>query len=248
MNTRRAVKQGLRRVGLDDAVRKAEENWPSKQLRREKRDNRHVAAMLAALVGPDDHCVDVGAHKGDVLRQFVRLAPNGRHVAFEPVPSLFEGLEREFGSAPVELHRVALSETDGEAEFTFYPEHPGLSGLGEAAVPADAPRERFTVPVRRLDDVLADHPAPSLIKIDVEGAELGLLRGAEQTLARAKPAILIEHGVHAARAFGATSEDIFDALTAPGLRVFDMDGDGPYERARFAHAVAAGERWNWLVR
>ncbi len=101
------------------------------------------------------------------------------------------------------------------------------------------------VPLERLDDIIG--VAPSFIKIDVEGGEEAVLRGAQATLERYQPLVAIEHGTPAAEVFGTTPEVIYELLTDPGLRVFDMDGHGPFSRDEFVEVVRVGERFNFIA-
>jgi len=128
--------------------------------------------------------IDIGANKGQFsLAARARLAGLGI-IAFEPLPEAADRFERLFGGDPgVALHRVALSEAEGEAEFhvTDRSDSSSLLKPGAAQDAAFGVRESATirVPVRRLDHclALADLPRPILIKIDVQGAELGVLKG-----------------------------------------------------------------------
>ena len=107
-------------------------------MRRDRLDNEHLQMLLAFTLAPDSNCIDVGAHKGDVLRDMVRLAPAGRHVAFEPLPDFYEELVREFPG--VEVRSSALSTEEGEAAFTYVKSNPGYSGFRERTLsgpPAD---------------------------------------------------------------------------------------------------------------
>jgi hypothetical protein len=106
--------------------------------------------------------------------------------------------------------------------------------------------ERVSVRTERLDDVLADGPPPALIKIDVEGAELGVLKGAVETLQRHRPHVLFEHGAGGADLYGTTPVEVFDLLDAVELRIFDLDGSGPYSRGRF-EATFTQPIWNFLA-
>lgn len=244
MDAREAVKTTMRRAGLDDAVDWLQANWPNRTQFRERRDNRNAVVAMAARLRADSNCVDVGAHAGAFLRHIVRLAPAGRHVAFEPLPPFQERLRRDFPQ--VDLHPCALSDAPGEAEFVYVPSAPGFSGLRERDYPGNPTRERLRVELARLDDLLERERPVDLIKIDVEGAELQVLRGAQETLARHRPMILLEHG-EAASAYGTAPGDVHDVLAGAGLRVFDLDGDGPFSRAEFEARVAAGRHWNWLA-
>lgn len=244
MNPRETVKSAMRAAGLSQAVDWMQANWPSRELRRERRDNRHAVVALAAALRPDSSCIDVGAHTGNFLRHMLRVAPEGRHVAFEPVPAFHEQLVKEFPG--VDVRNVALSDEAGTDEFSFFPDLPGLSGFRRTEAARNGEPVRLEVRCERLDDALDASYVPSLIKIDVEGAELKVLRGADELLSRHRPLVLLEHG-RQSLAYGDTSEEVFDRLAAAGLRVFDLDGAGPYPREEFIRLARSGERWNWLA-
>jgi hypothetical protein len=99
--------------------------------------------------------------------------------------------------------------------------------------------ETITVTAQRLDDALPDGYLPTLLKIDVEGAEADLFAGAPETLAKL-PVVAFEHDPAAVP----TSGQVHDTLTGAGLRIFDMDGQGPYTRGRFEGAAG---RFNWVA-
>ena len=170
-------------------------------MRRDRRDNRHAIIAMAIRLAPDANCIDVGAHRGAFLAHMTRLAPQGRHVACEPLPHLAADLRSNFPAATV--HEVALANEDGEATFHFLPTMQGFSGLHDVA-PGEHEVQELQVRLARLDDLLDPELPISLIKIDVEGAELGRPDGAERTLRRWKPTVLLEHGT-AAASFGTTS-------------------------------------------
>lgn len=98
----------------------------------------------------------------------------------------------------------------------------------------------------RLDDVLPDGFAPALVKIDVEGAELQVMLGAIETLSRHRPHVLFEHGAGGADLYGARPTQIFDLLNDVGLRIFDLEGDGPYSREHFEQTFTE-PIWNFLA-
>lgn len=87
-----------------------------------------------------------------------------------------------------------------------------------------------------------DGLVPSLIKIDVEGAEHAVLTGALDTIAQHRPLVIFEHG------HNDYTLDIFDMLISVGMTVFDIDGDGPYSRQRWLEAVERGDVWNFFAR
>jgi FkbM family methyltransferase len=178
------------------------------------RFDAEIYNVLAGVL-PDRGAVtwDVGAHIGfHTLGFAVAVGPTGRVVSFEPNPSnrtrLQQNLERNPDLASrVEILPCALSNHDGEAAFVFSREiDNGASSMSflEGTTPHVDPGrssqwERSVVALRTLDGIIREGtaPRPDLIKLDVEGAELLVLRGAAETLRTAPPAVIVE--VHSAR-------------------------------------------------
>jgi FkbM family methyltransferase len=246
-----AAKQQLRRalagVGLEDravAVRRAFEPAARTQ---DRRDHEALATVFAAALAEESNCIDVGAHGGDVLDDLLRVAPRGRHLAFEPLPDLAAALQRRLPD--VDVRAVALSDTTGTSTFAHVLDRPGWSGLRPRPTPdgAAARVATITVPTQRLDDALPDGYAPALIKVDVEGAELQVLQGARQTLAAHRPVLVLEHGLGSADHYGTRPEDVHDLLTSLDYRLFGLQGQGPFDRAAFAATFHASTLVNFLA-
>jgi FkbM family methyltransferase len=214
--------------------------------RRELRDDHGLRVVLASVLRTDSNAVDVGANEGDVLESILSLAPSGRHIAFEPIPELHERLTARFPD--VDVRCAAVSDSAGTAEFTKVLDAPAYSGLRRREdLPPEVQRvERVTVRTERLDDVLADRPPPTLVKIDVEGAELGVMQGALDTLERHRPHVVFEHGAGGADLYGTHPTQVFDLLEGVGLRIFDLEGSGPYSRERFQETFTE-PIWNFLA-
>jgi hypothetical protein len=105
--------------------------------RRELRDDQGLHVVLASVLRADSSAVDVGANEGNVLRAIVALAPHGHHVAFEPIPELYDDLVARFPN--VEVHRAAVADSTGTAEFIKVPDAPAYSGLRQRTdLPAEA--------------------------------------------------------------------------------------------------------------
>jgi FkbM family methyltransferase len=244
------IRETLRRAvvatGLEAPAQRVKRALEPAATTRDRRDNEHLRAILATALAPDANCVDVGANVGDVLADIVRLAPRGHHVAFEPLPALAADLTRRFPD--VDVRAIALGDADEPSEFVHVITRPGWSGLRERPYPGDEQTERITVPVARLDDALPGGYVPAFVKIDVEGGELDVLRGAKQTLAAHRPILAIEHGLGSADYFGARPQDLHALLTELGYRVFDLDGDGPYTAVAFVETFTTARRVNFLAR
>lgn len=175
--------------------------------------DRQTSEILQRLAA-DASCVDVGCNVGAILSEMLRAAPRGRHYAFEPLPDLFAELRRRFGDAPnVTLFNVALSDHSGQSAFQHVVTNHAYSGLRRRRY--DRPHEEvveITVAVEPLDRLLPAGARIDLIKIDVEGAELEVLRGATATIRRCQPLIVFEHGLGGSDFYGTTPEHIHDLL------------------------------------
>jgi FkbM family methyltransferase len=213
---------------------------------REQRDEHAMRVLLAAILRADSNAIDVGANRGALLESILTVAPHGHHIAYEPIPGLHRQLVASFPR--VEVRCAALSDTSGSAEFAHVVDAPAYSGLRQREdLPADVGEvQRISVRTERLDDALDEAYVPALLKIDVEGAELHVLRGAANTLHRHQPFVLFEHGIGGADLYGSLPTEVFDLLNAANLRIFDLDGDGPYSRERF-EATFAEPIWNFLA-
>jgi hypothetical protein len=66
-------------------------------------------------------------------------------------------------------------------------------------------------------------------------------------LAYAQPLVVFEHGAQTSEYFGAGSADVFAPLDEAGLRVFDIDGAGPYDREEFVQRALDEELWTWIA-
>lgn len=248
MPAKQQLRRALAAVGLEEravAVRRAFEPPATTQ---DRRDHEALPTIFAAALAPDANCVDVGAHGGDVLVDLLRIAPRGHHLAFEPLPHLAAQLQRRLPS--VDVRAVALSDANGTADFAHVVDRPGWSGLKERPTPdgAAADVRHITVPTQRLDDALPPGYVPSLVKVDVEGAELQVLRGAQSTLATHRPLLVFEHGLGSADHYGTRPEDVHDLLAAElGYRIFDLQGQGPYDRAAFMSTFHTSARVNFLA-
>jgi len=160
-----------------------------------------ASSLMACLVRPGETFVDVGAHIGSVIAEVRFRCPSARIIAFEAIPEKVENLVRKFPD--VKIHACALSDDEGETTFYVDLKQSGYSSLAER----DGESRQITVPKWRLDTMLPDTDV-HMIKIDVEGAELGVLRGATKLITRCRPIIMFESGP--GDCLGYTKEQMFD--------------------------------------
>lgn len=142
------------------------------------------------FLSKDKNFVDIGGHMGIYT---VNLAPYCKQVyTFEPQKMTYYGLCGNVflnGLNNVTTHNVAMGETQGTAELKIICDNGGGSSLSNLPT-NQAPMATEVVPVHTLDQYNLTDIA--LIKIDVEGHELAVLRGATQTILREQPRIIFE--------------------------------------------------------
>jgi FkbM family methyltransferase len=245
----RIVRGAFRWVGLEEQAQRMHERYRwlrgGPTMWRNLREDKLVRLVAAAALREDSNCIDVGANEGALLHHFVELAPRGRHIAYEPVPALADELEDRFPA--VEVRRAAASDSVGETSFVVHKELASRSSMRSVGYPSDV-TETLTVRTEDLDSSLPDGYVPHLLKIDVEGAEHLVLRGALGTLTTHRPLVLFEHQKSTAGHYGTGPQEMFDLLAGEaGMRIFDMDGSGPYTLERFSETYENGSRWNFLA-
>lgn len=232
------------RLGVEHQLERAY-GLVNKTARRDRVDNEHLRLLLAFLLAPDSNCIDVGAHRGDVLREIRRLAPLGNHIAYEPIPDSYAALAREFPD--VDVREAAVSDSPGQSTFVHVPALPSYSGFRHHTYPSPQETAEITVRVESLDTALPQGYVPALIKIDVEGAERQVLEGAIETISRHRPTVVFEHGAGAADHYGTSPDHVYDLLAERArLRIFDIDGGGPYSRPQFQE-VFTQPIWNFVA-
>jgi FkbM family methyltransferase len=180
-------------------------------------DSQTIAVMRRVL-RPGDIGVDVGSFEGAYLRHMIRLAPGVKHFAFEPNPDQFAKLQARFPG--MNVYPYAIGSEPGSSLFHCMVEHPALSGLSarERELGNETRRE-IEVRVETLDRVLAHDLPVKLVKVDVEGAELGVFRGGLQMLRHQRPHVLFECGLGGMDHFGHGAGEIFDVLGGAPLHI-----------------------------
>jgi len=163
--------------------------------------NDQLATQLATrLPRPGSTFIDVGAHIGSIITSVAQRDGSIRIVAIEAIPEKAERLRRKFPS--VTIHDCAVGEQEGEVSFFIHARESGYSSLGRPEK-GDGNVREVKVPIRRLDDLVAPDGI-DVIKIDVEGAELGVVRGSPKLIAASRPIIMFESGPGDAAGLGYT--------------------------------------------
>lgn len=133
------------------------------------------------------HMLDVGANIGAYTVAAARHCPGLQRLeAFEPAPAAFAELQRNLAlqdeSSRLVAHPIAASDSTGTARFDIFGDMHGANQLSGASGTHKEAHTTIEVQVGLLDDVVGASGLDLLMKIDVEGAELGVLRGASRLL------------------------------------------------------------------
>ena len=189
-----------------------------------------VREALLARIPADAVVFDVGANIGwwsvPLARHLAR--GGGRVIAFEPVPSNRARLEWALAANAVAervtVAAVALGDKPGELGMWFKGAETGADS-GTAALVTGSGEAHLKVPVARLDDWARDHGVTrcDLMKLDIEGAELMMLRGAEGFIARTRPLIFGEFEAYWLSTFGSSFLDVAEWAERMGYRIHKWD-------------------------
>jgi FkbM family methyltransferase len=198
----------------------------------------HEARLLERLLGPGMTVVDVGANHGLFSLEAAHfVGPSGRIHAFEPArrtrATLAANLRANGLDDRVEVYPMALGAAPGMARLRIHHEQSGLNSLADDDIrwnrrrlAADAVED---VAVTTLDDHAAARGLGSIdfLKIDVEGFERDVLRGARGLLGRRGVRwIMVEVGDLTCANARVEPAEVLDELSSHGYRLFAIDADG----------------------
>jgi FkbM family methyltransferase len=221
------VPGGAVRVDLGD--------WTSLLLVRLGAWEPHLVALARALIRPGDVTVDAGAHVGAWTLVLAALAgAGGRVLAYEPLPDSAARARAAVAAGGLDeraqVIEAALGEREGRARlhrFSSGPRFPGPDAMLCSLTPGPGYEGAGALEVRVT--ALDDAPLARLdfLKLDTEGAELAVLRGARALLARSPRArILVELHAEELAAQGLAPADVFRELEAQGFSLLDLRPEG----------------------
>jgi len=188
--------------------------------------DRLTTRIMEKVIAGDSNCVDVGCHKGEMLDLMLKYAPNGQLYAFEPIPAMFAHLKTKYTQKNIHLFSCALSDKKGTTTFNFVKNAPAYSGIMKRRYDVKHPEiEEINVKLDLLDHLVPENQVVKFIKIDVEGAEYGVLRGAKSILKKDKPFVVFEFGLGASDYYKTTPDMIYQLLVEEcGLQISNLKG------------------------
>jgi len=181
--------------------------------------------LIRQHVRPTDTVCDIGANKGSFVFWLARWCRKGRVVAFEPQPwfaQLLASLARDLKLECLKVEQKAVFSKSGQADLYVPKGHlPAASLVTKTAGASDF--DTISVSMVRLDDYFDGSQIIAFMKVDVEGAELEVFKGAERILREQSPLLIFE--CENRHLNGARVEDVFAYLHALGYTGHFVAGD-----------------------
>lgn len=212
----------------------------------------YTRKIMQQVLRKDTNTLDIGCHKGEILDQVLEYAPEGEHFAFEPLPHLFDFLQKKYTSPKIHLSDIALFDTKGTTSFQHVVNDPAYSGIRKRKYAKEVQINELTVKTDLLDNVIPGDVKIGFIKIDVEGAEYPVLKGGAATIRRSRPAIIFECGLGAADYYGTKPEEFYSFLTKDcGLVINTMKGyirrKAPLTESSFSNYFKSGKEYYFIA-
>ncbi|MFM9853407.1 MAG: FkbM family methyltransferase [Sphingomonadaceae bacterium] len=152
-------------------------------------NDRIAEILVTRLCMPGGGFLDVGAHIGSIMASVAHHQPSAKLYAVEAIPEKAAWLRRKFPAATI--LECAAGDHEGEVQFFINESRSGYSSLSADNAGAEDRMREIRVKMCRIDRLIGGAPI-DVIKIDVEGAELGAVRGLEALMIRDKPTIMFE--------------------------------------------------------
>ena len=212
---------------------------------------------LKYFIQPGMVVFDLGANDGEYSRHALAATKNNIELyAFEPGPETFKTLTKKMSHYQnVQLFQVALAEQKGEQTFFYYNKNSKTARLSSLVQRNDQVEKqlgkttKITVQTDALDSFCAEHNVPEigLLKIDTEGAELAILRGAQAMLAQQQIAVIqFEYG-GCFKDGGTTLKELYELLTQYNYTIFRIVPKGLIHVPKWRNALENYTYSNYLA-
>lgn len=183
--------------------------------------------ILDRFISNNSVVLDIGANYGYYTRQFSSLVGNkGKVYSFEPIFETYQCLKyvkHKLNWDNVNVFNYALGNINDDCEMVVPLDNNGSEVLGLAHLSGDhgnGHANSYQVQIRCLDDLHLKLKGLAFIKCDVEGSELKVIKGAQSTLKKFMPILLIEIEEEYLNRLQASSNDIFSYLFSLGYEAY----------------------------
>lgn len=206
----------VRSDGLSDGLKK--------EIRAVLHDNKVMlpgwSPTFLASLGHFDNVIDIGVLEG--TPELYKAFPEAQLILVEALPMYEEACHRIMEGRSGQIHMCAVGAIDGSATIRHYPTIPARSSLLDTYTSNELEFEEIKVPLRRLDTLLnpAELVGSTILKIDVEGMELEVLRGATELLGQIQY-IIAETSVKQRHKNSYRFADLVAFLSGHGFHLYD---------------------------
>jgi FkbM family methyltransferase len=190
----------------------------------------NVIKFLDIYLRPEMAFADIGANIGEVTLYAAKRLSHGRVLSFEPSPAIFAQLSRNVALnhfPQVEVFNIGLY--DREDVLPFFVEEENLFGMANHGLGtvfgAAMDKQTGVVRLRKFDDVAVEAGLQRLdfLKVDVEGAEWMVLKGAEECIRRFRPVIVAESSAGNFERAGYAPKDLYQYLESLGYQIRNLE-------------------------
>jgi FkbM family methyltransferase len=219
----------------------------------EKANNRNVHDLLrfnlvaSIALSKNSTFLDIGSNRGDYIKVASSYCrPKDIH-AFEPIPYMAKYLQVTFPG--INVHQLAVSDSNKIAQFNIasLDELSGLSVRSNAELPSGTTFTSIETSVVSIDTYLKKIQNLDLVKIDVEGAEINVLKGMRDTLNKHRPFVFVEHGIHGPEHFGYGPKDFWEIVECLSYKILTVDGQEISSLELFIESFYNWPIWNYLL-
>jgi FkbM family methyltransferase len=172
--------------------------------------------LMTQVVKADHTFLDIGSHIGSVIADVHRYCPTVAVVAFEAMPDKAKRLRSNFPGVRVE--QFAIGNFTGDVDFHVNATLSGCSSMSTRGMRSDDDLHTITVAIKRLDEFGLPDDIDT-VKIDVEGAEQGVVEGGQQMFATQRPIVYFESGPGDIPELGFTKSGLWSSFDQLGYTV-----------------------------
>lgn len=213
-----------------------------------------IEKIYKAFLKKGDIAIDVGAYHGrHTFPMAESVAPTGRVLAFEPVPESRKILHKKLNKEHRKLRQIvsiyphALAAYDGNAEFTVAIDALEYSGLRKRVYDGPTRLKKVFVPIKTIDSICSGLATLKIIKIDVEGGEFHVLKGAEEAIEKFRPLIIFEFGEEAFREYQITPADMANFWAKRDYKIYDLLGYYLEPEIFIQRVHRGGKVWDYVA-
>ncbi|MBR1199479.1 FkbM family methyltransferase [Bradyrhizobium sp. AUGA SZCCT0158] len=220
---------------------------------------RSTRAALRRLVAPSALVLDIGANIGAHTLQLAKLVGSaGRVLAFEPTDFAFRKQARNLELNPELAQRVTAyhcflaAEDEAPVPGAIYSSWPLTQGSERHAKHLGQEMPTLSAPARSIDSILREHGEAKvqLVKLDVDGFECEILRGATNLLRVCRPIFIMELAPYVLAERGTSLEELLSFFLPNGYRLYDEQHERPLPStaAELENLIGDGESINVIAR